>query len=306
MKNKLILSSNHTRKKVSEFLAATQARNTQLAYQYDIAHFLKSGGKIPATPRCVASYLAVHANTLSLATLNRRVVAINHAHKDKGLKSPTRSTLVTDTLRGIRRINGSKQRQVMPLLKADLMKITRKLTGLIGIRDKALLLIGFAGAFRRSELVALQVEDIRFVTEGILIHVRRSKTDQNGVGRKVAIPFIKGRHCPVRALKTWLEKSGIKTGAMFRRMNRFDQVTDYRLCAASVALIVKQRVAGAGLNPEQYSGHSLRAGLVTSAAQAGVSSWKIRQQTAHKSDLMLQRYIRDSQLFQNNAVSQIW
>jgi len=306
VKNKLTLSSNHTRKKVSEFLAATQARNTQLAYQYDIAHFLKSGGKIPATPRCVASYLAVHANSLSLATLNRRVVAINHAHKDKGLKSPTRSALVTDTLRGIRRINGSKQRQVMPLLKADLMKITKRLNGLIGIRDKALLLIGFAGAFRRSELVALKVEDVRFVTEGVLIHIRRSKTDQNGVGRKVAIPFIKSRHCPVKALKKWLEKSGIKTGTLFRRMNRFDQVTDYGLCPASVALIVKQRVRDAGLNPEQYSGHSLRAGLVTSAAQAGVSSWKIRQQTAHKSDLMLQRYIRDSQLFVNNAVSQIW
>ena len=306
MKNKLTLSSNHTRKKVREYLAATQAKNTQLAYQFDIAHFLKSGGKIPATPRCVAAYLAVHANTLSLATLNRRVVAINHAHKDRGLKSPTRSALVVDTLRGIRRINGSKQRQVMPLLKSDLMKITKRLSGLIGIRDKALLLIGFAGAFRRSELVALKVEDVRFVSEGVLIHVRRSKTDQNGVGRKVAIPYIKGRHCPARALKTWLEKSNIKTGALFRRMNRFDQVTDHGLCAASVALIVKQRVRDAGLNPEQYSGHSLRAGLVTSAAQAGVSSWKIRQQTAHKSDVMLQRYIRDSQLFQNNAVSQIW
>lgn len=306
MKSKLTLSNNHTRKKVREYLAATQARNTQLAYQYDIAHFLKSGGRIPATPRCVASYLAIHANTLSLATLNRRVVAINHAHKDKGLKSPTRSALVTDTLRGIRRINGSKQRQVMPLLKADLMKITKRLNGLIGIRDKALLLIGFAGAFRRSELVALQVEDVRFVTEGVLLHIRRSKTDQNGVGRKVAIPYTKGSHCPVRALKRWLEKSGIKTGALFRRMKRFDQITDYGLCAASVALIVKQRVRDAGLNPEQYSGHSLRAGLVTSAAQAGVSSWKIRQQTAHKSDLMLQRYIRDSQLFVNNAVSQIW
>lgn len=306
MKSKLTLTSNHTRKKINEYLAATQAKNTQLAYQYDIAHFLKSGGKIPATPRCVASYLAVHANTLSLATLNRRVVAINHAHKDRGLKSPARSALVTDTLRGIRRINGSKQRQVMPLLKTDLMKITKRLGGLIGIRDKALLLTGFAGAFRRSELVALQVEDVRFVKEGVLIHVRRSKTDQNGVGRKVAIPYTKGSHCPVRALKMWLEKSGIKTGALFRRMNRFDQVTDYGLCPASVALIVKQRAREVGLNPEQYSGHSLRAGLVTSAAQAGVSSWKIRQQTAHKSDLMLQRYIRDSQLFQNNAVSQIW
>ena len=126
MKSKLTLSSYHTRKKVSEFLTATQAKNTQLAYRNDIAHFLKSGGKIPATPRCVASYLAVHANALSLATLNRRVVAINHAHKDKRLKSPTRSALVSDTLRGIRRITGSKQRQVMPLLKTDLMNIMKK------------------------------------------------------------------------------------------------------------------------------------------------------------------------------------
>lgn len=135
MKSKLTLSSIDTRKKVSEFLAATQAKNTQLAYQNDLAHFLKSGGKIPATPRCVASYLAVHANTLSLATLNRRMVAINHAHKDKGFKSPTRSALVTDTLRGIWRINGCKQRQVVPLLKTDLVDITKKLCGLIGIRD---------------------------------------------------------------------------------------------------------------------------------------------------------------------------
>jgi integrase len=306
MKIKLTLSSNHTRKKVSEYLAATQAKNTQLAYRNDIAHFLKSGGKIPATARCIASYLAIHANTLSLVTLNRRVVAINRAHIEQGFASPTQSTLVADTLRGIRRINGSKQRQVMPLLKVDLVKITKKLSGLIGLRDKALLLTGFAGAFRRSELVALQVEDVKFVTEGVLIQVRRSKTDQNGIGRNVAIPYTKGRHCPVNALKTWLDKSTIKTGALFRRMNRFDQVTDYGLCAASVALIVKQRVKDVGLNPKQYSGHSLRAGLVTSAAQAGVSSWKIRQQTAHKSDVMLQRYIRDSQLFQNNAVSQIW
>ena len=239
MKKKSILSSYGTRKKVRTYLAATQAKNTQLAYQSDIAHFLQSGGKIPATPHCVASYLAVHANTLSLATLNRRVVAISHAHKDKGFVSPTRSALVTDTLRGIRRINGSRQRQVMPLLKTDLVKITRKLTGLIGLRDKALLLIGFAGAFRRSELVALQVEDARFVTEGVMIHVRRSKTDQNGLGRNVAIPYTKGRHCPVQALKLWLQKSGIRTGALFRRMNRFDQITDYGLCAASVAFITE-------------------------------------------------------------------
>lgn len=306
MKNKPTLSSSGTRKKVREYLAATQAKNTQLAYQNDIVHFLRSGGKIPATPRCIASYLAVHANTLSLATLNRRVVAIKHAHKEKGLKSPTRSALVTNTLRGIRRINGSMQRQATPLLKTDIVNITQKLTGLIGLRDKALLLIGFAGAFRRSELVAIQVEDIRFVPEGVVIHLRRGKTDQNGLGRNVAIPFVKGRHCPVRALKAWLKKSGIESGTLFRRFNRYEQIMQQGLTAQSVALIIKQRVAEIGLSPEQYSGHSLRAGLVTSAAKAGVSSWKIRQQTGHKSDLMLQRYIRDSQLFVDHAVCKLW
>lgn len=306
MKNKPTLTSSGTRKKVREYLAATQAKNTKLAYQNDLTHFLRSGGKIPATPRSVASYLAVHAQTLSIATLNRRVVAIGRAHTDKGLVSPTQSTLVTNTLRGIRRINGSAQRRVTPLLKTDIVNITQKLTGLIGLRDKALLLIGFAGAFRRSELVAIELEDIRFVPEGLVIRIRRSKTDQAGLGRNVGIPFVKGRHCPVRALKAWLSKSRIETGTIFRRMNRFDQLMDQGLCAPSVALIVKQRVAEVGLNPKQYSGHSLRAGLVTSAAQAGVSSWKIRQQTAHKSDVMLQRYIRDSQLFVDNAVGKIW
>ncbi|MEQ1779607.1 MAG: hypothetical protein ABL863_13790, partial [Nitrosomonas sp.] len=217
MKNKPTLTSNGTRKKVREYLAATQAKNTQRAYQNDLVHFLRSGGKIPATPRCIASYLAVHGNTLSLATLNRRVVAINHAHKDKGLKSPTRSALVTDTLRGIRRINGSVQRQATPLLKTDMVSITKKLTGLIGLRDKALLLIGFAGAFRRSELVAIQVEDVQFVPEGVVIHLRRGKTDQNGLGRNVAIPTVKGRHCPVRALKAWLKRSGIESGVSVQR-----------------------------------------------------------------------------------------
>ena len=306
MKNKPTLTSNGVRKKVREYLAATQAKNTQLAYQNDLAHFLRSGGKIPATPRCIASYLAVHANTLSLATLNRRIVAIGRAHSVKGFVSPTQSALVTNTLRGIRRINGSVQRQAIPLLKTDMVNITKKLTGLIGIRDKALLLIGFAGAFRRSELVALQVEDIRFVPEGVVIHLRRGKTDQNGLGRNVAIPFVKGCHCPVRALKAWLKKSGIESGTLFRRFNRYEQIMPQGLTAQSVALIIKQRVAEIGLSPEQYSGHSLRAGLVTSAAKAGVSSWKIRQQTGHKSDLMLQRYIRDSQLFVDHAVCKLW
>lgn len=300
------LTSAQTQQMLKQYLAANQSKNTQIAYQNDVDHFLRCGGKIPATPEMIASYLALYAQTLSVATLNRRVVAIGRAHTAKGLVSPTKSALVTATLQGIRRVKGSAQRQAAPLLKSDMMKIVQKLRGMRGIRDKALLLMGFAGAFRRSEIVALQVHDVHFVPEGVVIHIRRSKTDQNGHGRNVAIPYVKGRHCPVRALKAWLSKSGIVTGPLFRRFNRCEHILDYGLSAQTVSLIIKQRVADIGLNPKLYSGHSLRVGLVTSAAQAGASSWKIRQQTAHKSDLMMQRYIRDSQLFVDNVVQAIW
>jgi integrase len=300
------LSGGQVQQKVREYLAASMAKNTRKAYQNDIAHFLQCGGTIPTTPECVASYLAMHAHTLSIATLNRRIVAIGRAHTSQGLISPTRSELVTATLRGIRRTNGSAQRQVSPLLDTDMIQMVQGLTGIQGVRDKALLLTGFAGAFRRSELVALQVEDVRFVHEGIVIRLLRGKTDQNGLGRDIAIPFIKGRHCPVRALKAWLTKSGIVTGALFRRINRYEQILPQGLTPQTVALIVKQRAAAAGLNPALYSGHSLRAGLVTSAAKAGVSSWKIRQQTGHKSDVMMQHYIRGNQLFVDNVVGKIW
>ena len=301
-----LLTNAVAHRKVKQYLAATHAKNTQKAYQKDIEHFLQCGGKIPATPACVASYLAEHATTLSIATLNRRIVAIGWAHAVRGYDSPTKSALVVATLRGIRRTNGSAQRQAAPLVKQDIAKVVQHLTGIKGMRDKALLLIGFAGAFRRSELVALQVEDVRFVCEGIIIHLRRSKTDQNGQGRKIAIPYVRAKHCPVRALKTWLTKSGIQSGALFRRINRYQQIMDQGLTAQSVSLIIKQRVTAAGLDAATYSGHSLRAGFVTSAAQKGVQSWKIRQQTDHKSDQMLQRYIRDSRLFTDHTVKKIW
>ena len=306
VKSVRLITNRQAQQKVRQYLAATLSPNTQKAYQKDIAHFLSNGGKIPATPTCVASYLATYAQTLSVATLNRRIVTIGWAHALQGYDSPTKSALVVATLRGIRRVNGSAQRQAAPLVKQDIAKVVQRLTGLKGMRDKALLLIGFAGAFRRSELVALRAEDVSFVKEGIIINLRRSKTDQNGQGRKIAIPYVKAKHCPVRALKTWLTKSGIQNGALFRRINRYQQIMDQGLTAQSVSLIIKQRVTAAGLDAATYSGHSLRAGLVTSAAQKGVQSWKIRQQTDHKSDQMLQRYIRDSRLFADHTVKKIW
>jgi integrase len=169
------------------------------------------------------------------------------------------------------------------------------------VRDRALLLIGFAGAFRRSELVALDKSDIGRVREGIIINLRRSKTDQTSKGRRVAIPRGRTCWCPVSAIDAWFERSGVDDGAVFRAINRHGMTGHGRLSAEAVSLIIKQRVAATGLDPAAYSGHSLRAGFVTSAAQAGVPTWKIRQQTGHASDTMLQRYIREGELFVKNA-----
>lgn len=169
------------------------------------------------------------------------------------------------------------------------------------IRDRALLLVGFAGALRRAELVGLDVADIERVRQGIILHLRKSKTDQEGRGEKVGVPFARGRWCPATALDAWLEASGVDAGAVFRPVDRHGRVQDIRLSGEAVGLVLQERVAAAGLDPSLYSGHSLRSGLATSAAQAGVPTWKIRSQTRHASDAMLARYVRDGQLFTNNA-----
>jgi site-specific recombinase XerD len=291
---------------VRSYLAAALADNTLRAYRNDLKHFIDWGGAIPATPECVANYLAGYATILSCATLSRRVVAIGRAHTTQGLLSPAHSELVTATLQGIRRIRGRPPRQVTPLLMNDVAQLVLGLKGLRGLRDKALLLIGFAGALRRSELVSLDVGDVQFVAEGALIRLRRSKTDQEGRGRVIAIPCTGGRECPPCALRAWLQKALIGTGALFRRINQYDQLLPQRLSAQSVALVIKERAAAAGLDAARYSGHSLRAGFATNAAKAGASALSIRAQTGHKSDAMLQRYIRDGDLFRNNPNLKIW
>lgn len=179
------------------------------------------------------------------------------------------------------------------------------LTGTKGIRDRALLLIGFAGAFRRSELVSLTVADLEQAQQGLILTLQRSKTDQEGHGRKVAIPFARGAVCPVLALQHWLTVAAITEGPIFRGVNRHGRVADTAITPQAVAMVVKERAQAVGLDPAKYAGHSLRAGLVTSAAQLGVSSWKIRQQTGHKSDAMLARYIRDAGLFVSNAAGAV-
>ncbi|WP_240190374.1 site-specific integrase [Azospira oryzae] len=179
------------------------------------------------------------------------------------------------------------------------------LQGVKGLRDQALLLVGFAGAFRRSELVSLQLSDVEWVQQGFIAHLRFSKTDQQGIGRKVAIPYARGASCPVRALQSWIEVAGISVGPIFRSVSKGGGVSEAGLTPQAVALIVKERAKAVGLDPRNYSGHSLRAGLITSAAKLGVSSWKIRQQTGHKSDAMLGRYIRDANIFVDNPAGAV-
>lgn len=288
------------------YLDAALSDNTRRSYNSDLKQFAAWGGVIPASPASVATYVAHHALTLSCATLSRRVVAIGRAHTAQGLPSPTHSPLVKATLQGVRRKRGRTPRQVTALQKNDVVRLVTGLQGIRGLRDKALLLIGFAAAFRRSELVSLNAEDVEFADEGALIRLQRSKTDQNGRGRVIAIPYVRGRHCPCRALKAWLDAASIEAGALFRRINRYDQLLPGRLTAQSVALIIKARVKAVGLNPDLYSGHSLRAGFATNAARSGASSSSIRAQTGHTSDAMLHRYIRTSQLFSDNPNLRVW
>lgn len=306
MKTSMIDSHRRVSAQVQQYLQASLSQSTRRAYTTDIAQFLQWGGRIPTTPARLASYLAQNAEKLSYATLCRRVVAIGRAHKIKQLDSPADSEIVKATLQGIRRTNGVAQRRVAPVLLRDVRNMVRKLQGIRGARDKALLLMGFAGAFRRSELVAIRVEDIQLVAEGLVIRLRRGKTDQGGAGRDIAIPYMRGSCCPVKAVVAWLEQSGITSGTLFRRVDRYGHIAGAGLTPQSVALIVKERAQAIGLDSQQLSGHSLRAGFVTSASKCGASSWKIRQQTGHQSDAGMQRYIRDGQLFTDNPLGNIW
>jgi site-specific recombinase XerD len=291
---------------VRQYIDAALADNTLRAYRADLQHFIAWGGVIPTTPEQVASYLAQHATSLVYTTLSRRLIAIARAHIAQGLHSPTSSIIVRATLKGVRRSRCCTVRQVSPLQKSHVLKMVSGLPGLRGLRDRALLLIGFASAMRRSELVSLNVEDVQFSEQGAIIRLRRSKTDQVGQGRDIAIPRIRGRYCPSRNLQAWIAAAGLTHGALFRQVNRYDQLLPHRLMAQSVALIVKQRAAAAGFDARLFSGHSLRAGFVTNAANGGATSSSIRAQTGHKSDVMVQRYIRNSQLFSNNPNLKIW
>jgi integrase len=287
---------------VRDYVQASIAPATLRAYRADIEHFRTWGGTIPATDVQVATYLAAHAGTLAVATLTRRLASISQAHAIVNVPSPTGAPLVRATMRGIRRTRGSVQRQATPLLRDDLFLVLDRMGDDVrATRDRALLLIGFAGGFRRSEVVGLNVEDIESVRQGLIISLRHSKTDQEGHGRKIGVPVGRTRWCPVTALSRWLDLAGIASGPIFRPVDRHGGIGAARLSGEAVCVIIRERVASAGIDPTGYSGHSLRAGFATSATQAGVSTIKIRQQTGHASDAVLVRYVRDGELFVGNA-----
>ena len=298
--------------KARAYAEQSTADNTKRAYSADWQHFTAwcEVHRLPSLPADVATlcaYLADCADTFKLSTIERRMASIGKAHRLAGHPDPTKTEQTHLVMKGIRRTLGRAQTQKAPATVEPLRAMLGTLdTSRAGLRDRALLLLGFAGAFRRSELVGLDVADLRFVAGGVEVTVRRSKTDQEGEGTTKGIPLgSNSATCPVRALRAWLAASELVSGALFRPIDRHGNIKPERLSSAAVARIVKRCAGAAGLDAEAYAGHSLRAGLATAAAAAGVNRSAIKRQTGHKSDAMLDRYIRQGSVFIDNAASKI-
>jgi integrase len=295
------------------YAEAATASATRRAYASDWRQFeawCTGAGlpALPAAPQTVALYIAALAESHRPATISRRMAAIAAAHKAIGQENPAsmRHGAVASVWHGIGRTHGTAQDAKAPVLVENLRSMVRSLRpGVIGVRDRALLLVGFAGAFRRSELVALDIADVQFTSDGLVVLLRRSKTDQEGEGRRVGVPYGSNPEtCPVRSLRAWIEVSAAESGALFRSVTRHGKIQG-RLSGFAVATIVKRYAGTVGLEPAAYAGHSLRAGLVTSAAIAGASERAIMNQTGHRSAAMVRRYSRDADLFRENAAARI-
>jgi len=284
------------------FIRASISENTRKAYRSDLAHYTAWGGTLPATPELVARYLADHADALAPSSLARRVATLSKVHAANDWSNPCQSEVVRATMRGIKRVKGTAQDQAKPLLREDLFLVLDAMGSTPrDHRDRALLLIGWAGGFRCSELVGLDHAEIDEVREGLILTLRQSKTDQTGQGRKIGIPLGRTRHCPVAALTAWSDVLADDTGPLFRPVDRHGNVSPDRLRSDAVSTILRDRVCRAGIASDGYSGHSLRAGLATSAIKAGVPTYKVRAQTGHASDTMLSRSVRDGEMFDGNA-----
>jgi site-specific recombinase XerD len=301
-----------TADRATEYRAKAKAANTLAAYHSDWNLFSiwcasRSLESLPAEPTTVTLYITDLAERCKPSTITRHLATISQAHQQAGHPTPTTAPLVRDVMQGIKREKGTapatKAAAVTTIIRAMVDTLDDDLKGK---RDRALILVGFAGAFRRNELVALTIADVLFTNDGVVVKLRHSKTDQEGAGESKGIPYgSTPATCPVRALRVWLDASGIAAGPIFRPINRWDQVRPRQLTDHAVAVIVKQLAARAGYDPAAFSGHSLRAGLATAAAAAGVAYHAIKKQTGHKSDQVLQRYIRDGSLFRENAAAKV-
>ena len=296
------------------FIEAAKAGNTRRAYRSDWRQFeswCRDQGlaSLPAAPETVTLYITALAANHKPASLQRMLTSITKAHQAAGLLSPAsmQHAAVSETMKGLRRIVGTAQPGKEPLLTADLREMLGCLdSGLIGIRDRALLLVGFAGGFRRSELAALDFADIQQTEDGLVIRVRRSKTDPEAKGVSVALPYgSSAATCPVRSYRAWLVAAGITSGPAFRAVNRHGQVAPGRLNAGSIARLIKRAAAAVGLDPANYAGHSLRAGFATQAFLNGAPELSIMRQTRHKSLNTVRKYIRDRSLFRDNPAAKL-
>ena len=298
-------------------LQSSKANNTVRAYKSDFNNFelfcSQNGFKsLPSEPKIVSLYLT-HLSTkdVKMSTLKRRLVSIGVIHKLKGHYLDTKHPSIIENIMGIKRRKGSIQKGKKPLLINNLKLIInvidkQKKEGIKKLRDRSIILIGFSGGFRRNELVSLDYEDLDFVQEGLKINLRKSKTDQFGEGAIKALPYFKNsQYCPVVSLRNWLDVAKINSGALFRRFSKGSRLTEKRLTDQTVALLIKEYLQLAGIDNKNYSGHSLRSGFATSAAESGAEERNIMAMTGHKSTEMVRRYIKEANLFKNNALNKI-
>jgi len=295
------------------YAVASRAPQTLRAYRADLEHFgqwcsARGLATLPATTATVADYVADLAGTYKPSTISRRLAAVSVAHKVAGLESPTRSAAVLAVVTGVRRTLGTAPEQHAPAGIGEVRRMVARLdlATTVGLRDRAILLVGFALAARRSELVALTVADLADKEAGLVVSIRRSKTDQEGRGTERALPYgTDPETCPVLAVQAWLTVAGITDGPVFRRIDRWGHI-GAGMTGEAVADIVKRSAAAAGLDPTRYSGHSLRAGFCTTAAARGATERAIARQTGHAvNSPVLRTYIRHASTFTDNAATDL-
>jgi len=297
-------------------LKSSKAANTLRAYKSDFKDFgafcaKHSFNSMPTEPKIVSLYLTHLSKSSKMSTLRRRLVSISMVHKIKGHYLDTKHPVIIENLMGIKRLKGTIQKGKKPILINHLKSIInvineQKIEEIKKARDKSIVLIGFGGGFRRTELVSLDHEDLEFVPEGLKITIKRSKTDQFGEGMTKGLPYFDNEaYCPVTNLKKWLELSKIKDGPIFRRFAKGLSVTKNRLTDQTVVLLIKNYLSLAGIDNSNFSGHSLRAGFATVAAESGADERSIMAMTGHKTSQMVRRYIREANIFKNNALNKI-